>query len=149
MVESVGKYGRGTYEPDPRDAYPFQKDITTQNAELTITRLYSDSHWGFGVSAMMLPRIVRADLESIKSETQTAFGPHVQGLWRSSGLEYRLTMTALAGSEGYGGAMSHRILKNVFCPYFVMGLELEAAFLKKGESSLRGIDGYLLFGFEF
>lgn len=144
-----GQYSQTAFKPDPEAQYPYQEDISIQQGELSATFMQSQSEWNFGFTALMLPELSRVGAEAIEANSQFAFGPHVQGLWKESTREYRMNLGVAIGAGGYGAFMSHRFVGKPFCKSFLLGIQVDGVYLSDSPNSTITGDASLIFGFEF
>ncbi len=143
------RYASATFTPVPKDDYPFQEDVSVMSANVGLTAMRAYSPWGFGLNAVMMPKIERTGLESIGGGTQGALGFHLQAVKQIWHCEYRGEASMLIG-EGMGVGMSHRFLAKPWSERgFLLGVELEALYFFDNSYHTLTADGWFQLGFQF
>jgi len=134
------------FKPEPKETYPFQKDLAW--LEFDATALFYRSALGYGFTARQVISVRRTDYESIESDTVLGFGPSVAynvplsrgDLNLRGGIFVNRDGQGLSGAAEWRGKIGER---------FTTGLGLEGVLLLDLPDTGYSFQGFATVGFPF
>ncbi len=136
------------YEPQPKDAFPFQPNIKTRTLINHLSWSPLNSSWGVGLWVSELPTLKRQSFEQVRIEQSLAYGILGDKTFTIGAGEWVSQWALINSEEAWGGATSQRFLYPVGWGFHV-GAELELIYLSAGDDADLLVDSYLILGWKF
>lgn len=88
VLETTLDYARFSFQPEPKNKFPFQKNLSWSELQLAFMWRKTGGHIGFGAFVWQTTKFGRTDLEAINNTEVTMFGPSLQAMWKWNSIEY-------------------------------------------------------------
>jgi len=88
ILETTLDYANFNFQPEPKNKFPFQKNLSWSEMQLAFMWRKVEGHLGFGAFVWQTTKFGRTDLEAINNSTIIMFGPSIQSVWQWGSVEY-------------------------------------------------------------
>ncbi len=136
------------YEPQPKNAFPFQPNIKTRTWVNHISWSPMDSTWGVGLWISELPTLERQSFEQVRIEQTVAYGILGEKTFSVGAGEWISQAAIINSQDSWGGATSQRFLYPLSWGFHV-GAEIELIYLAAEDDGDLLADGYFILGWKF
>ncbi len=147
MLNFEVQYSQMTYQPRPKENYPFQKDLSWSDYSARGVSHVSSSPFAWGLAGRHSVRFTRKDFESIQTRDTWSVGPCGQFLKPMNKATYQSDFLALFGSDF--GLTTEQRMRWTVGEIFVIGLGFDAAALFHKSGNTYSVSGQVSFGLEF
>lgn len=141
------QFNSGEYEPDPKNQFPFQSNVTRTDAHLQMLWRSEKSGWLFGTHIGITPETLRLNEESMQLENQLYYGLSTGYHFQGENLEGFIILGPSLNTSGLGINLFHQ-LRYPFYHNFFAGAQLEVRAFEGAPRWSHSITGHLLLGYQ-